>query len=198
MLTSPELVAYIGRLMFERRLTDISGGNVSTREGDSLYISPRYAGHRWHWQLEPGDIVSGPIWEDGLIHNPAFSREGLSHLAIYHAYPEVNGIIHAHPLHVLPFCAAEKPIYPVLVSADKYGVLNYHDPAPPESQAQADSIVRHLEGKRELMATDAAAVLMPRHGILIAGADLWAAVDALDLIDQNAWCILTGKLIEDI
>jgi L-fuculose-phosphate aldolase len=197
MKTLPELVAYIGQLMFARHLTDISGGNVSTREGDTLYITPRYAGHKWHWNLSAGDILAGPVLGDELVSNPAFSREGLTHLAIYRAFPEVKGIIHAHPFNLLPFAAAEMLLPPVLVSAEKYGILNYHDPAPPESQAQADSIVRQLEGKREFMAADAAAVLMPRHGILVAGVDLWAAVDALDIIDQNAWCILAGRLIEE-
>jgi L-fuculose-phosphate aldolase len=197
MKTPAELVAYIGRLMFERNLTDISGGNVSAREGDTIYCSPRYAGHKWHWQLQPGDIVSGPIWEDDLVNAPSFSREGLSHLAIYRTFPEVKGVIHAHPRHVLPFCAAERLIRPVLAAAEKYGVLPYHEPTPPYSQAQAESIVACLARRRELMAFDAAAVLMPRHGIILAGADLWAAVDALEVIDWNAWCLLAGKLIEE-
>jgi L-fuculose-phosphate aldolase len=98
---------------------------------------------------------------------------------------------------VLPFCAAERLIRPVLAAAEKYGVLPYHEPTPPYSQAQAESIVACLARRRELMAFDAAAVLMPRHGIILAGADLWAAVDALEVIDWNAWCLLAGKLIEE-
>ena len=41
METTAEKIAYVGRRMFERRLTDMAGGNVSAREGDRLYISPR-------------------------------------------------------------------------------------------------------------------------------------------------------------
>jgi len=40
---------------------------------------------------------------------------------------------------------------------------------------------------------DAAAVLMPRHGIIVAGVDLWAAIDALEVINLNAWCLIAGK-----
>jgi L-fuculose-phosphate aldolase len=54
-----ELVAYIAGLMFDRRLTDIAGGNVSARQGDTVYLTPRYAGQRWHWKPAPEDIVSG-------------------------------------------------------------------------------------------------------------------------------------------
>ena len=34
-------------------------------------------------------------------------------------------------------------------------------------------------------------MLLPKHGIVVAGLDLWAAIDALERIDWNAWCILS-------
>lgn len=36
MASLPELIDQMGRRMFERRLTDISGGNISAREGNTL------------------------------------------------------------------------------------------------------------------------------------------------------------------
>jgi L-fuculose-phosphate aldolase len=193
-----EIVAYIGRLMFKRRLTDIAGGNVSIREGKNIYISPRYAGQKWHWQLEPHDIVSGPVVGNELIGDPSFSREGLSHLAIYKAFPEVKGIVHAHPLNVLPFCSIEKPIEPVLRAVEEFGELEYHDPAPEYSQAQADSIVEKLNQKREALEIGAAAVLMPKHGIIAAGSNIWTAIDAVERINTNAWCIIASKILNTI
>lgn len=200
--TPAELVAYIGRLMFERKLTDISGGNVSLRAGEVIYCTPRYAGHRWHWQLDSDDIlkVESSLVErsreaDLLAEYPALSREIRSHLAIYHAFPEVGGIIHAHPQHVLAFCAMELPIEPALEAAERFGVLAYHEPAPHYSWEQAEAIVHVLQGKREQLGRDAAAVLMPRHGILVAGVDLWAAVEALEVIDLNAWCLIARRAL---
>lgn len=194
-LPPAELVAYIAGLMFDRHLTDVAGGNVSARQGDTVYVTPRYAGQRWHWKLAAEDIVSGPLEGDELVNDPSFSREGLSHLAIYRAFPEVTGVIHAHAPNVLPFCAMVRPIEPVLEGVKKYGVLPYHDPAPPYSQQQADSIVANLRGKEALMKSAAAAVLMPRHGIIIAGKDLFAAIDALERIDVNARCIIAAKIL---
>ena len=190
-----EIVAYIGRLMFERKLTDIAGGNVSVRDGDNIYISPRYAGQKWHWQLESHDIVSGPVDGKELIGNPSFSREGLSHLAIYREFPEVNGIVHAHPINVLPFCSIEKPIEPVLRAVEEFGKLEYHDPAPEYSKEQADSIVDKLNQKRDLLKAGAAVVLMPKHGIIAAGNHIWSAIDAVERINTNAWCIIASKML---
>ena len=43
-------ICEIGRLMYDRRLTDSAGGNVSIRQGNRIYCSPRYAGSRWRWR----------------------------------------------------------------------------------------------------------------------------------------------------
>jgi L-fuculose-phosphate aldolase len=193
--TITKQIAYIGHIMFERRLTDMAGGNISVRDGDILYITPRYAGCKWHWQLTHDDIVVGPVITDDLLVNPSFSREGRSHLAVYRAFIEVQAIIHAHPFHILPFCASKTPIQPVLRATEKFGTLSYIDDVPPYSDEQVESIVANLLGKEELMSTAAAAVLLPKHGIFLAGHDLFKVLDALERIDTNAWCILTQSMI---
>jgi L-fuculose-phosphate aldolase len=193
----PDQIVYICRLMFKRKLTDIAGGNVSARLGDQLFITPKYAGSKWHWHLEPQDIITGPINSDELVENPSFSREGLSHISVYRAFPEVKAIIHAHPRDVLPFCSLEMPIQPVLRATQEYEVLEFIDQTPEYSQEQADNIVDHLKGKEELMNDTAAAVLMPQHGIFIAGKDLWEAVDNLERINTNAWCLIARKILLD-
>ena len=141
METTAEKIAYVGRRMFERRLTDMAGGNVSAREGDRLYISPRYSGSRRHWQLTPEDIIWGDIQTDELLDHPDFSREGKAHLAVYRNFPDVTGIIHAHPFHVLPFCVAGRPIEPVLEATQKFGVTKVIKGAPAHSDELAANIV---------------------------------------------------------
>jgi L-fuculose-phosphate aldolase len=41
----------------------------------------------------------------------------------------------------------------------------------------------------------AAAVLLPFHGIFVAGKNLDTVLDTLERIDTNAWCILAQKLM---
>ena len=190
METTAEKIAYVGRRMFERRLTDMAGGNVSAREGDRLYISPRYSGSRRHWQLTPEDIIWGDIHTDELLDHPGFSREGKAHLAVYRNFPDVTGIIHAHPFHVLPFCVAGRPIEPVLEATQKFGVTKVIKGAPAHSDELAANIVQGLTGMEPNIRKQAAAVLLPKHGIFVAGKDLFAAIDAVERIDWNAWCIL--------
>ncbi len=191
----PEQLAYVGRLMFERRLADMAGGNISAREGSRIYISPRYSGSRQHWQLNPEDIIEGDIETDAILENPRFSREGKAHLAIYRNFPDVLGIVHAHPFHILPFCAASRAIEPVLEATQKFGVVDVVKAAPAHSSELAANIVAGLRGKEANIRKQAAAVLLPAHGIIVAGKDLLAAIDALERIDWNAWCILARRLM---
>ena len=195
MKTIPEQIAYVGRRMFERRLTDMAGGNVSAREDQTIYISPRFSGSRRHWQLNPEDIISGSLTNDELLSHPGFSREGRSHLAIYRNFPDVGAVIHAHPFHILPFCVAERNIEPVLEATQKFGVTRIIKGAPAHSEELAQNILAGLEGREANIRKQAAAVILPKHGIFVAGKDLMAAIDALERLDWNAWCILAQSLM---
>jgi L-fuculose-phosphate aldolase len=191
-----EQIIYAGQRLFERRLLDMCGGNISAREGDTIYITTRFSGSQRHWQNTPEDIISGQVNSDELMENPRFSREGKAHMAIYRNFPDVTGIIHAHPFHILPFCAAARPIEPVLEQTAKFGTIKVIKYAPAHGAELAQNIVDGLLGQDERIRKQAAAVIMPRHGIMVAGKHLMAAVDALERIDWNAHCILAQQLIK--
>lgn len=191
----PEQIVHVARLMFERRLTDMAGGNISVRNGDNLYITPRFAGSRQHWRLAADDILCGPIAGNAMLQQPRFSREGKAHLAIYRTFPDVGAVIHAHPFHVLPFCVAGRAIEPVLEATQKFGVTPVVPFAPAHSEHLARFVVEGLAGREASIRKQAAAVLLPKHGIIVAGLDLLAAIDALERIDWNAWCILSQGMM---
>ncbi len=193
--TTPEQIAYVAQLMFERRLTDISGGNVSARADGQIHITPRYAGSKQHWRIDPSDVLSGPVHSDDLLSHPRCSRETKVHLAIYRNFPGVGAVIHAHPFHVQPFVVAEQPIGMVLEATQKFGDVALVPFAPAHSQELADNVVAGLVGKEENIHKQAAAVLLPRHGIVVAGKDLLATLDALERIDWNAWCIIASRIL---
>jgi L-fuculose-phosphate aldolase len=190
-----ELIVEIGRRMAGYWAANAAGGNISMRVGDQIHISPRYADLRWGWQLEPEQIVSGPIADDSLVGHPHFSREGLAHLAIYRAFPEAQAIVHAHPFHVMPFAAAAKPMPPLIDASTIFGTIEPVAYATPNTQELADNVVAGLQGKEQLMVEFAAPVLLPKHGVFVAGKDLYASLEAVVKIDMNAWCILAQKLL---
>lgn len=188
-----EQIIYAGRRLFERRLLDMAGGNISVRQGNQIFLTARYSGSRRHWQNQPDDILCGDILSDAILDNPRCSRESKVHLAIYRHLAEVGAVIHAHPFHVLPFCAAGRPIEPVLEQTQKFGLVKVIEAAPAHSSALANNVVAGLTGQEATITKQAAAVLLPQHGIVVAGKDLPAAVDALERIEWNAWCILAQR-----
>ena len=197
-LTGPELIAYAAKFMFDRYLTDAAGGNLSLREGDTVYFSPTLAGTYYHWDIGAEDVVVGSMSDlDALLDHPKFTREGLSHIAIYKAFPYVQSIAHAHPKYLHPFVAQSKPIPPVLNASKYFGTLQYHDESPPYSQEQADSIVEMMKTQEDIIKRKAAAVLMPKHGIILASqSDMMVTLDCLERINNNAFAVLAQKLLD--
>jgi len=194
-MTPEEKISYVGRLLFERRLTDFCGGNISLLVDDRIYITPRYSGSKQHWNVDPDTIVSAPIHSDEILEHPDFSREGKAHLEVYRTFPEAGAVIHAHPFYVLPFCAASKPIAPVLEATEKFGVIETVPYAPAHSRELAENIKNGLKGKEAHITRHAAALLLPKHGIFVVSKDLFACLDAVERINWNAWCILAQKSI---
>ena len=188
-----EQIIYAGQLLFERKLLDMAGGNISVRDGNQIFITARYSGSKRNWRNQPEDILSGHIETDNLLDNPRCSRESRVHLAIYRHFSDAGAVVHAHPFHILPFCAASRPIEPVLEQTQKFGTIKVVKGAPAHSPDLAINTVAGLTGQEAVIQKQAAAVLLPHHGIVVAGKELLAAVDALDRIDWNAYCILVQK-----
>jgi L-fuculose-phosphate aldolase len=181
------LIAEIGRLVYDRRLSDSAGGNLSQRSTDgSIYMSPRYSGSRLRWQLKPEHIIR--VSPDGEIleGDGELSREVRMHLAIYREFPECHGICHAHPQHILTFCCMEKPLPPTSEQTEKYGTIPVARFAPCHSEKLADYAVEALLPQREKLQKHGIACILPRHGITVAGRDLPDAYDALERLDGSA------------
>ena len=77
-----ERVARIGQMMFERRLTDAAGGNISERAGELVCISPRYSGSQRQWQLTPEDVLVVNFEGEVLVGAGTISRESKVHLRL--------------------------------------------------------------------------------------------------------------------
>lgn len=180
-------IVEIARLIYDRRLSDSAGGNISQRATDgNLYMSPRYTGSRFHWQLTPEDIICVSPEGELLEGDGELSREVRMHLAIYRTFPECHGICHAHPHHLLVFASAERPLPPSSEQTDKYGTIPLARFAPCHSDALAEVVIEALLPQREKLQKHAIACLLPRHGITVAGRNLNDAYDALERLDGSA------------
>lgn len=188
-------ITEIGRLLFERRLTDAAGGNISARVGDLICITPRYSGSKHQWHLRPEQVMVSDLKGNILEGEGEISREAKVHYRIYADFPDGKAIVHAHARNALVFASACRPIEPVLEDTLKFGIIRVSQFAPAHSNDLAQSVAAELLGQDERIRKQAAAVLAPFHGLFVVGKDLDAAFDATERIDTNARCILLGRLL---
>lgn len=191
-------IAYTGRIVFDRHLTDAAGGNISMRVGDSVCITPRYSGSRRQWQLQPEQVLVSDLHGNKFEGDGEVSRESKVHYRLYQEFPDGTAVLHSHPRHVMVFVASGQPIEPVLEATLKFGTIPVApDFAPAHSEKLADVIANAFQGKDEAIRKYAAAVMAPWHGLFVIGKDLDAALDLTERIDTNAYCVLMSRLLPE-
>ena len=190
-----EHLARIAHLVFARRLTDASGGNLSLRHGERVYMTPAKAGSKQQWQIEPSDVVALDF-HGNLVEGPdRRTREWQFHLGIYRAFEHAGGIIHAQGGHFMAFVAAGKPLPPVLEHTQKFGTIGLTRSAPAHSADLANHVLEALKPQAAALAKHAIATMVPQHGIIVVGRDLDDAFDTLDRLETNAQAFLLGRLL---
>jgi ribose 5-phosphate isomerase B len=190
-------IADTGRMVFERRLTDSAGGNISVRVGDSVCITPRYSGSKRHWHLQPNQVLVSDLYGNKLEGDGEISREAKVHYRLYQEFPDATCVLHSHARNVLVFVSLGQPIEPILEDTLKFGTIPVTQYAPAHSEKLADEIVSLIRGKQEWISKYATAVMAPWHGLFVVGKDIDAAFDLTERIDVNAYCILMSRLLSE-
>jgi len=191
-----QLIAELGRLMYERRLTDAAGGNISARVDDVMLITPRMAGSIYRWRLDPQQVLVLDLQGNKIEGNGDISREARVHIKLLtEYYPDGTAVVHGHARNALVFCAFGKPLPSVLYTEDKFGDLIEVEDHPAHSPELAEVISAAMRGQEARIRKQAAAVLAPRHGVFVLAKDLNAVYDALERIDVNAYCVLMGAMM---
>ena len=142
-------------------------GNVSARHGDAILITPSGVPYT---ELSPDDISE--IAMDGRVlagpHAP--SSEWQMHAAIYEAFPDAGGIVHAHSdfATVLAVMKREIPPFHYMVAVAGGRNIRVADYATFGTAELARNAVAALEGRR--------ACLLAHHGQIALGETVEAAL----------------------
>ena len=186
----------LGAMLFDRHLTDAAGGNISSRVGDLVCISPRYAGSKHQWQLKPEQILVVDLDGNILDGVGELSRESKAHLKLHRELGHVGtGVIHAHARNVLVFAALCRPMPPVLEATLKFGEIPVTPFAPAHGADLAENVVAAIKPQEARIRKQAAGMIASYHGLFVMGKDIDAAFDAVERIDENAYCILMGEVL---
>jgi len=173
------------RLAYTQKLVGGTGGNLSVRVGDEIYITA--TGCRL------GDVVPAGlvcVGMDGAIRGEGTPSKELGlHLAVYKARPDAAAIVHLHPANsVLVSILAEEGDAPpmpgytagYLAKIGRAGLVPNLEPGSP-------ALARALGEASKT----AKVVLMRNHGITVAGASPKAALSLAEEAEENARLHLT-------
>jgi 3-dehydro-4-phosphotetronate decarboxylase len=170
----------LGASLFARRLTFGRTGNLSVRDGADILVTPTGASLG---ALDP-DRLSVIDVEGRHVDGPKPSKEAFLHAAVYRARPDEGAVIHLHSTYsVAVSCLDGLPEDDVLPPLTAYYVMRvgalpllpYHAPGDASLEPLAEQVARRHH-----------AFLLANHGPVVAGADLAAAADAVEELEETA------------
>lgn len=169
-------ICKIGKLLYERDLTDSSGGNISVRDGNLIYINPRRAGHDHQWEIDEDSIIVTDLCKIPIVGEvDLISREAATHYLIYQNFPDINAVIHAHPFFMMAFGAAHMDM-PAISEGTRAVIGLQPITNIPEvilgSLEQAKKIVDNFKKRREIEPGCPLICSIPFHGTFAAGANI--------------------------
>jgi L-ribulose-5-phosphate 4-epimerase len=156
-----------------------TGGNISARDPETGLVAIKPSGVRYD-DLTADSMVVLDL--DGRIVEGAFhpSSDTASHLVIYRARPDVNGVVHTHSRFATAFAAVGRPI-PVYLTAqaDEFGG---EIPCAGFGLIGDEAIgTLVVEGIGR-----SSAILLKQHGVFTIGASPTAAVKSAVMVEDIA------------
>jgi L-fuculose-phosphate aldolase len=181
-----EVLARVAGMLYERRMTELQGGNMSLRVGDAAVVTPTKVSENTGWRMDAGEILVQDLDGAVLIGDPAMvSREIRLHLRLYRAYPELGSVFHLHLAEALGAVASGRWGPGVVTTTTvPFGaavvVLEADLPAQTEPH---DARVVELLGQVER--ADGALSISPGHGIFSVARDVATNIRAADVFRQR-------------
>jgi L-fuculose-phosphate aldolase len=175
------------RRLYDRRLIGAGEGNVSCRLGkDRFLVTPSGVGKG---SLRPADLVVVDADGERIRGRGRPSTELRMHLAAYAARPDVEAVVHAHPLTAVAFTVAGVPppndLLPEAVLV--LGRIAVAPFATPGTDEVPRSLSPFWNGHD--------VVLLERHGALALGRDLPQAFDRMETLERVCEVAAQARLL---
>lgn len=164
-----------------------TSGNISVREGEGMLITPTSMGYD---VMKPDDIVWMGFDEE-VKGRTRPSSEWRFHLDILRAKPEVQAVVHAHPIYCTTIAIMGREIPPIhyMIAAAGGPNIRCAPYATYGTKELSENALAALEGR--------AACLLEHHGLIATGKSLdramWLAVEVETLARQYHGCLQLGE-----
>ena len=179
------MLARVAGILYERRLTELVGGNMSLRVGDAVIMTPTKASETRGWRLAAADTLVQRLDGELLIGEEAMiSREIRIHTRLYRTYPDVGCVFHLHMPEAI--AAAEGRWQPGVVAetTDPYGAAVVVLERDLRAQTEPHD-ARAVELLGQVSRADGAIAIGSMHGTFGVARDLATNVRAADVFRQR-------------
>lgn len=193
-----EEMCKVAKLMWERRLTNAAGGNFAVRADENrVLISPSLMSEEKHCELEPKDFILIDYDENIIEGTGKLSREGLMHTLILKNFKEIGCTIHAHPFYCMPFVSKAAPIPNVTEATMGRGYVGCIEYTKAYTKELSMNVYHYFEEHRELAEKKPIGVILPLHGVVVSGPNIYMAYSMLERIECDAFCTITNRFISN-
>lgn len=174
-----EDIVKFGKLLYDRKLNTGASGNISMRTGKgTMLITPSGS---CKGMLEADKLVE--IWiDDGkVVGNGKPSMETPFHLAFYRNRPDINAVVHTHPM-FCTVCACKDLKVRSDLTPEGLLVLGREIPMVPYATPGTDDLASQLKDSMQT----ANAFLLEKHGAITVGPDMAEAYYRMETLEYMA------------
>lgn len=180
-----EIIKY-GRIIDKKGFSPGVSGNISVKFKDTIIIT---ASGVSNGSLNLTDLTV--INFDGTVieGNKKASSEKMLHVAFYKKRPDINAVIHVHPVFLSSFASARQGLEEPVMAENVYyfGKIPLAPYALPSSTKLVEKTEKYFEKYN--------AVLMANHGFIVGDTGLKQAYLKLELAESYAQVVLNTKLL---
>lgn len=183
-------LAYTVRKMFDRKDTNIAGGNMSIKvfapDGHPyILITPTFMSETYYAELSPAQIlvVDAETYEkiDGVGD---ITREINMHFEAYEVHPGIRCVYHSHAEESMFWATSGLDMPNVTEATRELGKIQCLPYAPATSKKLADIVHDNLKKIGDKAMENV--FLLNSHGILITATELHIAVRIMETLEWNA------------
>jgi len=185
-----KLAEYV-RLTWDRGLTESTGGNMSVRINDKIYITPTFFVKHF---FTVDDFVTLNLKGEQIGGKLNASSEYRMHIRIYNERKDIKSIFHAHPKWATIYSVSHKKISTRILPETLFmlGAIEYIPYCMPGTDEFADGFIKGLKKGRN-------AFMLFNHGITTCGETIEQAFARLETFETCCYISAhTGMLNQDI
>lgn len=182
---SKESIVKVGKYLYDKDLTSGTSGNISVRCGDNFLITASGTALGF---LEKKQIIEIDVNGYPVKNGEKPSSEKFLHLEIYKMRPDINAIIHVHPVMATVFATAHEPLNKANLAENMlyFGEIPLAEYAMPSSDDLVFNTAKYFKNHD--------AVLMANHGIIVGDKTIEHAFYKVETAENWAKLTLMSKL----